>query len=84
MVDCYDDLTARRIYHTPQPHAEAVLRILAGSGSQFDPQVVEAFAEVADDFALIAERHADDDEVLELQRLEEAVAENIELAPRQS
>ncbi|MBO3276818.1 hypothetical protein [Pseudomonas schmalbachii] len=60
-----------------------MLRILAGSGSQFDPQVVEAFAEVADDFALIAERHADDDEVLELelQRLEEAVAENIELSP---
>ncbi|MNZ58193.1 Cyclic di-GMP phosphodiesterase response regulator RpfG [compost metagenome] len=83
VVDCYDDMTGRRIYHTPLPHAEAVLRILAGSGSQFDPQVVEAFAEVADDFALIAERHADDDEVLELelQRLEEAVAENIELSP---
>ncbi|SDO83124.1 response regulator [Pseudomonas jinjuensis] len=85
VVDTYEDFTSRRVYHTPLPPAEAAQHILAGSGSHFDPQVVEAFAEVAAGFARIAERYADDDQVLELelQRLEEAVAENIELEPPQ-
>jgi putative two-component system response regulator len=40
-------------------HDQAVALILAGSGSHFDPDVVRAFAEIADEFKAIASRYAD-------------------------
>ena len=65
----------------PLAHAEAVLLIQAGAGSEFDPRLVEAFVAVADAFAEVARRYADSAEALdvEMQRLEQAVAESIEL-----
>src|SRR5262249_5066685 len=47
LVDVYDALLARRVYRQPIPHAEAVAVIRAGSGTHFDPAVVEAFLAVA-------------------------------------
>lgn len=81
LIDCYDELTSRHAYHTPLTPEEAALRIKAGSGSQFDPRLVEAFDEAAEGFASIALRYADSDEAMgaELQRLEDAVTESIEL-----
>ncbi|QRY81376.1 two-component system response regulator [Pseudomonas sp. PDNC002] len=83
LIDCYDEFTCRHAYRSSLSPEEAALRIKAGAGSQFDPRVVEAFSEVAEGFASIAQRYADSDEALglELQRLEDAVTESIELTP---
>ncbi|WP_271104101.1 two-component system response regulator [Pseudomonas tohonis] len=81
LVDCYDELTRYHPYRSRLSGDEAVMRISAGSGSEFDPLVVLAFLEVADGFARIAERHADSRSAIEgeLQRLEDSIAESIEL-----
>ncbi|PHJ11831.1 two-component system response regulator [Pseudomonas aeruginosa] len=81
LADRYDELTSRHAYRPPLAHAEAVLLIQAGADSEFDPRLVEAFVAVADAFAEVAQRYADSAEALdvEMQRLEQAVAESIEL-----
>lgn len=50
VVDVYDALVSPRIYKEPFSHAEAVRIISEGSGSQFDPNIVEAFLKVQEDF----------------------------------
>ena len=47
VVDVYDALTARRLYREPMPHQEALDLIVAGRGTHFDPDVVDAFLRVA-------------------------------------
>ncbi|MGA4632385.1 response regulator [Pseudomonas solani] len=81
VVDHYDGLTGYHPYRGSLSGDAAVMRISAGSGSEFDPLVVMAFLEVADGFALIAQRHADSRAAIdgELQRLEDSIAESIEL-----
>lgn len=51
VVDVYDALVEPRPYRRQLPHSEAVALILAGRGTQFDPQVVEAFLSVSESFA---------------------------------
>ncbi|WBG65663.1 two-component system response regulator [Pseudomonas citronellolis] len=81
LIDCYDELTSRHPYHATLSPDEARQQILAASGSHFDPQVVEAFAEVADGFAAIAIRYADDAQALgsEIERMADALGESIEM-----
>ena len=81
LIDCYDELTSRHPYHATLAPDEARQQILAASGSHFDPQVVEAFAEVADGFAAIAIRYADDAQALgsEIERMADALGESIEM-----
>ncbi|PAU65137.1 two-component system response regulator [Pseudomonas sp. PIC25] len=83
LADYYDELTSRHPYRQSLSSDEAETRIGAASGSHFDPQVVLAFLEVAPQFAEIARTHADSDEAIsqELQRMEDSLAENIELSP---
>jgi putative nucleotidyltransferase with HDIG domain len=45
-ADAYDVLTARDSYRRPVPSEEAVAELRRASGSQFDPQVVEALGTV--------------------------------------
>ena len=61
VADVYDALISRRIYKESMSHAEAVAIILAGSGTEFDPDIVAAFERQAEDFRAIQERYADDD-----------------------
>lgn len=42
VADVYDALISRRPYKEPYPHEDAMARILAASGSHFDPDVVAA------------------------------------------
>lgn len=42
----YDALTSERPYHTPQPPETALEEIKRGSGTRYDPKVVEAFIKV--------------------------------------
>jgi response regulator RpfG family c-di-GMP phosphodiesterase len=58
LVDVYDAVHTRRLYDAPRSHAETIALILQGSGSHFDPAVVEAFVAVADTLGTLAE---DDD-----------------------
>ncbi len=49
VIDVYDALTNRRIYKPAMPHEEGCAVILAGSGTQFDPDVLAAFLDAAPD-----------------------------------
>jgi putative two-component system response regulator len=42
VADVYDALINQRPYKDPLPHDEAMRRLVAGAGSQFDPAVVDA------------------------------------------
>ena len=46
VADAYDAMTSDRPYRPGMTTEEAVRRILAGTGSQFDPQVVEVLQQV--------------------------------------
>jgi response regulator RpfG family c-di-GMP phosphodiesterase len=67
VADVYDALTTRRVYKDAIPHAAAVAIIIEGAGRHFDPDVVCAFADIADEFEAIACRYSDLVESPELQ-----------------
>lgn len=46
VADVYDALVSRRPYKEPFPHEVAVKEILDGKGTQFDPEVVDAFMKI--------------------------------------
>lgn len=54
LADVYDALTSKRPYKEPWSHADARTEIIRGRGTQFDPQVVDAFLAIEDDFIRIA------------------------------
>jgi putative two-component system response regulator len=59
VADVYDALISERVYKPGMPHAKACEIILAGRGTHFDPEVVDAFATLRDEFAAIAKRFQD-------------------------
>lgn len=61
LADVYDALISRRVYKDGMPHAQAAAIIEKGRGSHFDPDVVDAFLAVQDQFQEIAARFADTD-----------------------
>ena len=67
VADVYDALTTRRVYRDAIPHEAAVAIINEGAGKHFDPDVVGAFADTADEFEAIACRYSDLAESHELQ-----------------
>ncbi|MBI4883369.1 MAG: HD domain-containing protein [Actinobacteria bacterium] len=46
VADVYDALLSTRVYKQPWPHIDAINYIAAGSGTRFEPRVVEAFLDV--------------------------------------
>jgi putative two-component system response regulator len=59
VADVYDALISRRCYKPAFPHQKAVDIITEGRGSHFDPDVVDAFLAIVDEFSAIAGRYAD-------------------------
>jgi adenylate cyclase len=59
LADTYDALTSKRVYKSQLSHDEAVRIIIEAKGLQFDPNVVDAFLAVRENFRQIAERYAD-------------------------
>ena len=59
LADAYDAITSKRVYKSQLSHDEAVRIIIEAKGSQFDPNVVDAFLAVREDFRQIAERYTD-------------------------
>ena len=47
VIDAYDAMISNRCYRKGLAHEEAVRRLLAGGGTQFDPTVVQVFVEIA-------------------------------------
>lgn len=59
LADVYDALTTKRVYKDAANHDQAAAIILEGSGTQFDPIVVEAFAQREKEFAELASAMVD-------------------------
>lgn len=59
LADVYDALISNKVYKDGVPHEQAVEIITQARGSHFDPDTVDAFLVVHEDFRTIAQRHAD-------------------------
>ncbi|MDP3521209.1 MAG: two-component system response regulator [Hydrogenophaga sp.] len=65
VADVYDALISRRVYKEGMPHVKAVDIILDGRGTHFDPDVVDAFFAVSEEFQRVALTYQDDDDTLQ-------------------
>ena len=65
VADVYEALISRRVYKDGMPHDKAVSIIVEGKGSHFDPDMVDAFIEIQEEFRAIAQRYADSDADME-------------------
>ncbi|MCF6282848.1 MAG: two-component system response regulator [Candidatus Polarisedimenticolaceae bacterium] len=59
VADVYDALISQRVYKEAFSHEKAVAIIFAGSGTRFDPDIIEAFTILQDEFNNIAKQFAD-------------------------
>lgn len=59
VADVYDALISRRVYKDAMPHAAAADIIIEGRGQHFDPDMVDAFIGLQQEFQDIATRYAD-------------------------
>ncbi len=59
LADVYDALSTKRVYKEAISHDKAVAIVLESSGTQFDPVVVEAFAQREKEFAELASAMVD-------------------------
>ena len=48
VIDAYDAMVSNRCYRKGMPHEEAIRRLVASSGSQFDAAVVQTFIPIAE------------------------------------
>ena len=62
VADVFDAITSERPYKPAYPNDEAIRVLKEGSGSQFDPQVVEAFFRHLDEILAIQAKHSESDE----------------------
>jgi putative two-component system response regulator len=60
LADVYDALTSRRVYKDAFSHRQARSLILSGSGTQFDPDIVDAFLAAERRFLAIRQEFADE------------------------
>ena len=56
VVDVYDALTSERPYKQPFSHEKSMAIIVEGSGTQFDPDLVDKFVKYSDDIKECLER----------------------------
>lgn len=59
VADVYDALISRRVYKPAFTHEKSREIILKGRGTHFDPDIVDAFITVEDQFISIAETYSD-------------------------
>lgn len=59
LADVYDALASRRPYKEPWPEEKILATIRAGSGSHFDPEVVDSFLEIFEVISAIRQKFAD-------------------------
>lgn len=78
IADVYDALIRRLVYKPAVPHDKAVKIILEGRGTHFDPDMIDAFHEIHEDFQRIAYTYADSEQDFrkKIDYLETAIAIN--------
>jgi response regulator RpfG family c-di-GMP phosphodiesterase len=59
LADVFDALTTKRVYKEAMPHEQAVEIILKHAGTQFDPDIVEAFRQCLVEFQRLAGEMSD-------------------------
>jgi putative two-component system response regulator len=59
LADVYDALTSKRVYKPALDHVVARSIVVKGSGSQFDPAIVQAFLAAEQEFIAIRERFSE-------------------------
>jgi putative two-component system response regulator len=59
IADVYDALISKRVYESAMSHEEALALLAEGRGKHFDPDILDAFLEIHEDFRAIAETFAD-------------------------
>ena len=59
LADVFDALISQRSYKAPMSHAKARAIIVAERGRHFDPDVVDAFLGIFDEFTAIAQRYSE-------------------------
>jgi putative two-component system response regulator len=59
LADVYDAIISQRVYKAAGTHEQACVAIVKGRGAQFDPDVVDAFIDIAEEFRSIAQRFPD-------------------------
>ena len=64
VADVYDALISRRVYKQGMAHEKAVTIIKEGRGTHFDPDLVDAFVVLQQEFQDIAARFADSEAVI--------------------
>jgi putative two-component system response regulator len=57
VADVYDAMISKRVYKQAQDHEEAAAAIRQGRGTQFDPEIVDAFERLAARFLAISDRY---------------------------
>ncbi|MEE9294067.1 MAG: HD domain-containing phosphohydrolase [Phycisphaerae bacterium] len=65
IADVYDALSSRRVYKSSIPHSKCVEIIREEAGKQFDPDLIEVWLKLADQFRDVAQRYGHDDEASE-------------------
>ena len=61
VADVYDALISRRVYKEGMPHEKAVDIMREGRGTHFDPDILDTFLGLLDEFQRIAQKFADSD-----------------------
>jgi putative two-component system response regulator len=70
LADVYDALISRRVYKEGMPHEKAISIILEGKNAHFDPDVVDAFIQLHEQFKAIAQRFVDSDDDLHTKEIQ--------------
>ncbi len=68
VADVYDALISRRVYKDPMSHDRAVVIMVEGRCSHFDPDVLDAFLDIQDEIRAIARDLSDSDADMERKR----------------
>ena len=66
LADVYDALISKRPYKKSYFHFEAINTIKISSGKHFDPDIVDVFLELEEEFRKIALKYADFDDEREM------------------
>jgi putative two-component system response regulator len=61
VADVFDALISKRVYKEPMSHEETLRIMTAGRGTHFDPDVLDAFLQVHEDFKAIAASYTDEE-----------------------
>ncbi|MEY4755512.1 MAG: hypothetical protein RJA34_410 [Pseudomonadota bacterium] len=61
VADVFDALISKRVYKEPMSHDETLRIMMAGRGTHFDPDVLDAFLQVHEDFKAIAASYTDEE-----------------------